>query len=118
MKVKMDEEKVEREMERIQVAIADRKMAELARVTWRRHQGGGGMAEEIVEVALRGIMGGLERIMKSADCVRLKALKGMLDVLTPLQCVQFLSATLSLYLRLRQCGINTHMDAINLNMQD
>ncbi|XP_028764851.1 protein DOG1-like 4 [Neltuma alba] len=115
MKVRVEEEKVEREMERLQVAMADRKMAELAKLSSRH---GHGVADGLVEVALKGVMGGLEKVMKAADCVRLKTLKGTLDVLTPLQRVQFLAATLSLYLRLRQWGMNVHLAASELNIQD
>ncbi|KAI9121418.1 hypothetical protein K1719_008451 [Acacia pycnantha] len=118
MKVRVEEEKVEREMERLQVAMADRKMAELVKLSSRHHDSPSSVAEGLVEVAVRGVMGGLEKVMKAADCVRLKTLKGTLDVLTPLQSVQFLAATLSLYLRLRQWGINTHMAAPKLNIQD
>jgi hypothetical protein len=42
--------------------------------------------------------------MKAADCVRLRTLKGVLDVLSPLQCVDFLAATTMLQIQLRQWG--------------
>lgn len=55
-------------------------------------------------MALKGLLGGLEREMKAADCVRLKTLKGVLEVLNPLQCVDFLAAICMLQIRLRQLG--------------
>ncbi|KAJ6707182.1 hypothetical protein OIU85_027525 [Salix viminalis] len=58
----------------------------------------------LVEVALKGLMAGLEKVMKAADCVRLRTLKGVLDVLTPLQCVNFLAATSMLQIQIRQWG--------------
>jgi hypothetical protein len=58
----------------------------------------------LVEVAMKGLMAGLEKVMKAADCVRLRTLKGVLDVLSPLQCVDFLAATTMLQIQLRQWG--------------
>nr|GMD08347.1 protein DOG1-like 4 [Ipomoea batatas] len=68
-KIKAEEEKVEREMERQQVAVADRRM-----------------------------------VMKMADCVRLKTLKGLLDVLGPTQSVHFLASASMLQIQMRKCG--------------
>lgn len=106
IKIRMEEEKVEREMERLQVAMADRKMVELAKLSSRALNGHdtATQVDGLVEVALKGVMSGLEKLMKGADCVRLKTLKGVLDVLTPMQCAEFLAATLTLQLRLRQWG--------------
>ncbi|PON87303.1 TGA transcription factor [Trema orientale] len=107
VKIRLEEEKVEREMERQQVAMADRRMLELARLAG----GGGGSAtavaghvEGLVEVGLKSMFSGLERVMKAADCVRLKTLKGVLEELTPLQCVDFLASTCMLQIQLRQSG--------------
>lgn len=106
LKIRFEEERVEREMERQQVAMADQKMVELARLTARVRNGGGAVAEVegLVDVAMKVMLSGLERVMKAADCVRLKALKGVLDLLTPLQCVEFLAATGMVQIRLRQWG--------------
>ena len=104
LKIRYEEERVEREMERQQVAMADRKMVELARLATRVRNGGGAVAEVegMVDMAIKVTLNGLERVMKAADCVRLKALKGMLDLLSPLQCVEFLAATGMIQIRLRQ----------------
>ncbi|KAE9598920.1 hypothetical protein Lal_00022556 [Lupinus albus] len=112
MRIKMEEEKVESEMERQQVALADRKTVELAKMCSRARNddgggGGGGdvvMVAEKVGVTMKGVLTGLEKIMKSSDCVRLKTLKGVLDLLTPMQCVYFLAANIAMQLRLRQWG--------------
>jgi hypothetical protein len=105
LKIRLEEEKVEREMERLQVAMADRKMVELARLASRVKSGDVvGQVDGLVEVALKGLLGGLEKVMKAADCVRLKSLKGMLEVLSPLQCVDFLAAFCMLEIRRRQWG--------------
>ncbi|XP_050370875.1 protein DOG1-like 4 [Argentina anserina] len=104
LKTRYEEERVEREMERQQVAMADRKMVELARLTTRVRNGGGAVAEVegMVDMAIKVMLNGLERVMKAADCVRLKALKGVLDLLSPLQCVEFLAANGMVQIKLRQ----------------
>ncbi|CAK7350409.1 unnamed protein product [Dovyalis caffra] len=105
VKIRLQEEKVEREMERQQMAMADRKMLELARFTGRVQDSETmDRVDGLVEVALKGVMAGLEKVMKAADCVRLRTLKGVLDVLSPLQCVDFLAATSMLQIQLRKWG--------------
>ncbi|KAK7306527.1 hypothetical protein VNO77_44474 [Canavalia gladiata] len=115
MKIRMEEEKVEREMERQQVAMADRKMMELVKMCSRGRSSSssssssscnGDAVTTQVDVALKGLLAGLERVMKASDCVRLKTLKGVLDVLGPMQCVDFLAANIAMQLRLRQWGKN------------
>ena len=96
VKIRGEEEKVEREMERQQVAIGDRKMVELARI---RNDN-----DELVELALKGLRMSLERVMKMADCVRLKTLKGLLEILNPLQSVDFLAAISTIQIQMRKRG--------------
>ncbi|KAK6917697.1 Transcription factor TGA like domain [Dillenia turbinata] len=111
-RIRLDEEKVEREMERQQVALADRGMVELARLASRVTVRDGGRGTEsaavrvegLLESALKGLLTGLEKVMKSADCVRLKTFKGVLDVLTPLQCIQLLAAFSMRQVQLREWG--------------
>ncbi|KAF2303101.1 hypothetical protein GH714_013791 [Hevea brasiliensis] len=104
VKIRLEEEKVEREIKRQQVAIADRKMAELVRLVLRVKNGEQvRQADELVQVALKGVAG-LEKVMKAADCVRLRTLKGVLDVLSPLQCVEFLARIGMRQILLRQWG--------------
>lgn len=81
-------------MERQQVAIGDRKMVELARI---RNDN-----DELVELALKGLRMSLERVMKMADCVRLKTLKGLLEILNPLQSVDFLAAISTIQIQMRK----------------
>ncbi|KAJ9136025.1 hypothetical protein P3X46_033141 [Hevea brasiliensis] len=106
VKIRLEEEKVEREMERQQVAVADKKMAELARLVVRVKNGEQvNQVEGMVQVALKGIlMAGLEKVMKAADCVRLRTLKGILDILKPLECAEFLAEIGMLQIQLRQYG--------------
>ncbi|XP_057985358.1 protein DOG1-like 4 [Hevea brasiliensis] len=105
LKRRLEEEKVEREMERQQVVVVDRKMLELVRLVVRVKNGEEvRQVERLVQVALKGVMVGLEKVMKAVDCVRLRTLKGVLDVLSPLQCVEFLAGIDILQILLRQWG--------------
>ncbi|KAI3710156.1 hypothetical protein L2E82_39930 [Cichorium intybus] len=99
MKIKMEEEKVEREMERQQVGMADRRMVEMVKLM---RFGGGGDAMAVLGV--KGLLSGLERVMKMGDCVRLKTLKGLLDVMNPKQCVELLAAQSMFHVQLRKWG--------------
>ncbi|MCL7026891.1 hypothetical protein MKW94_001444 [Papaver nudicaule] len=112
----LEEEKVEREMERQQVSMADRKMVELARLQSRLRNGEtGSEVEELVQVAMKVLVSALEKIVKTADCVRLKALKGVLEILTPLQCVDFMAAFLMLQIQMRRLGKRKDHDQLMLN---
>jgi len=60
--------------------------------------------DSVAEVAVKEVLAGLERVMKASDCVRLKTLKGVLDLLTPMQSVDFLAANITTLLRFNQWG--------------
>lgn len=98
---RMEEEKVEMEMERLQMALAGRRMVELSRVMGRARDG---EVVDGVEVALEALMRGLEKVAVSADCVRLKALKRVVEVLTPLQSVDYMAAVIMLQVQFRNWG--------------
>ncbi|XAR66581.1 hypothetical protein NMG60_11012863 [Bertholletia excelsa] len=103
-KIKLEEERVEREMERLQVSMADRQMVELARLATRVKDGGSAAAQVdgLMDAAWKSLMGGLERVMKMADCVRLKTLKGLLELLNPVQCVEFLAGMGTVQVQIRR----------------
>nr|DAD21234.1 TPA_asm: hypothetical protein HUJ06_022697 [Nelumbo nucifera] len=88
-----------------QVGLADRPMVELARLTTRVRNGEvASKFDGYVDVALDTLLGGLERVMKMADCLRLKALKGLLDVLTVLQSMDLMAAMLMQKIQVRRFG--------------
>ena len=89
LKTKMEEQKVEREMERQQVSMADRRTVEIVTC------GGADMAV---------VLSGLEKVMKMGDCVRLKTLKGLLDLMNPKQSVELLAAQAMFQVQLRRWG--------------
>ncbi|XP_073057526.1 protein DOG1-like 4 [Primulina eburnea] len=109
VKIGLEEERVEREMERQQVSVADRKMVELVKLEIQAKKNGSPEAvtkvNELVEVALKVMLAGLQKVMKMADSARLKTLKGVLEVLTPRQCVDFLSAMSMLQIQTRKWGL-------------
>ncbi|KAF2303105.1 hypothetical protein GH714_013802 [Hevea brasiliensis] len=85
--------------------FSNKKMAELVRLVVRVKNGEEvRQVEGLVQVALKGVMAGLEKVMKAVDCVRLRTLKGVLDLLSPLQCVEFLAGIGMLQILLRQWG--------------
>lgn len=104
-KIKGEEMKVERDMERQQVSMADRRMVELARLSSGvKKAEAAAEVDGLVEAAFKVLSVGLERVMKMADCVRLKTLKGVLDLMSPKQSVDLLSATSLLQIQLRKWG--------------
>ncbi|PIA42172.1 hypothetical protein AQUCO_02100201v1 [Aquilegia coerulea] len=118
LKIGGEEEKVEREMERHQVSIGDRRMLELARLTAqiKEHKEIAEEVKKLVDVAMNTLLVGLEKIMKTADCVRLKTIKEVLDILTPLQSVNFMAASLILQIQLRNWGKRRHSKEELLNL--
>lgn len=109
MKTRHEEDKVERDMERQQVGMADRKMVELARMA--STEGTAGEADRMVEAAIVELGAGMELVMKGGDCVRLKTLKGLLEVLSPAQGVGFLGALTVVLLRMREKGMKRSTSA-------
>ncbi|KAF2303075.1 hypothetical protein GH714_013514 [Hevea brasiliensis] len=65
---------------------------------WGASEAGGGTDADGTERS----NGGTEKVMKETDCVRLRTLNGVLDVLSPLQCVEFLAGIGMLQIQLRQ----------------
>lgn len=109
-KIRVEEEKVERQMEVQQVSMAVEKwMLELARVAaWRRSSRISREEEEEEEgrkaVVVKALLVGLEKVVRAADCVRLRTLKGVLEVLSPWQRVDFLATSATLHMELRKYG--------------
>ncbi|XP_042478040.1 protein DOG1-like 4 [Macadamia integrifolia] len=104
-RIRIEEDRVDREMERQQVSIADKPMVDLSRLATQVKNGEVvGELEKYVDMALSSLLVGLEQVMKMADCVRLKALKGVVEILNPLQSVDFMAAIAMLQIQLRKAG--------------
>lgn len=108
IRIRTEERKVESEMERQQVAMADRKIVELTRmvssINNREQPNASNKIDELVGMALKGLFASLEKVMKMADCVRLMTLKGILDVLNPVQGVNLLTSLSMLQIHMRKWG--------------
>jgi len=102
-RIRSEEEKVERDMERQQMALGDQRMVELARLASRRNEARDQVMRQ-VDGAVKGLLQGLEKVMKIADYTRLKTLKGLLDVLNPRQGVDFLAVFAMLQIQMRKLG--------------
>ncbi|CAK9327510.1 unnamed protein product [Citrullus colocynthis] len=109
LRIKAQQDRVDRDMERHQMALADRDMVHLSRLRTRSRRSGEReplLLDGQVDVAINALLRRLEKTMKAADCVRLNTLKGILDLLTPLQCVRFCLSISLIHIRLRQWGNN------------
>ncbi|KAI4297442.1 hypothetical protein L6164_037333 [Bauhinia variegata] len=111
IKTMMEEEKVERQIQRIYMcwSVTERRMEELTQLgldVIDQHNGLLIVAQITtqMELEIKQIVDALENAIKRADCVRLVALKGLHDILNPMQYLDFLASFLSQQLRLRQWG--------------
>ncbi|KAF8018653.1 hypothetical protein BT93_H3524 [Corymbia citriodora subsp. variegata] len=95
-----------------QETVADASMVELSHAITEMTRAGGGEAavenapamEEEVESALAAKEEGLEEILHMADDLRLRTLKEVLNILSPIQAVHFLIAAAELHLRIHEWG--------------
>lgn len=95
-----------------QETVADASMVELSHAVTAMIQGGGREAEaenaaameEEVESALAAKEEGLKEILQIADGLRLRTLKEILNILSPMQAVHFLIAAAELHLRIHEWG--------------
>ncbi|XP_059433334.1 protein DOG1-like 4 [Corylus avellana] len=107
-----EERDMTEKMAKIQETVADESMVELSHtVTELIISGGpggdgdGDGVEERVELALALKEEVLEEILLKADNLRLRTLKAILDVFTPIQAVHFLIAAAELHLRVHDWGM-------------
>ncbi|GER27839.1 transcription factor-related [Striga asiatica] len=107
--IKTEEEKVESEMRSLHIlATADPKMLELVRMGMEADRSGSPAAmdkvDKMVDVALQMLRGRLLKLMKMADCARLKALKGVLDVVGPMNGLTYFTSVSIFLIGLRNLG--------------
>ncbi|EPS72055.1 hypothetical protein M569_02704, partial [Genlisea aurea] len=107
-RTRMDEAKVDTEMERHQVEVASRRVVDVVATERKalRSQDPTAMAEAaaMVRATVNGMVAGVEKVMRSADCARLRCLKGILDVLNPDQRLRFLTSMSAALIQLRASG--------------
>ncbi|XP_068331917.1 protein DOG1-like 4 [Pyrus communis] len=104
-----EERDISEKMDKQQEAVADSSMVNLSHVITELMNAGSGddpVAEEDprVESALASKEQGLEEILHRADNLRLRTLKSITHILTPIQAVHFLIAAAELHLRVHDWG--------------
>ncbi|KAK9266215.1 hypothetical protein L1049_012418 [Liquidambar formosana] len=96
-----------------QERVADSSMVELSHIatelirsgqTSQNAAGGGGLEDGRVESTLAPKEEGLEEVLARADDLRLRTLKAVIEILTPIQAVHFLIAAAELHQRLHEWG--------------
>lgn len=93
---------------KVQESVADKSMVELSNLVsemMRNEDEDEGEGEgERVELTLEMKKDEMEELLHMADDLRLKTLKAVIEILTPLQGVHFLIAAAELHLRLHEWG--------------
>ncbi|CAJ2676794.1 unnamed protein product [Trifolium pratense] len=90
-----------------QETVADAPMVELSHVVSEMIRGGENEKKELeerIESVIEPKVEGLMRILHRADDLRLRALQGIVNILTPKQAIYFLIAAAELHLRLHEWG--------------
>ncbi|KAG6422785.1 hypothetical protein SASPL_113166 [Salvia splendens] len=82
-----------------QETVADEEMVELSGAHVVEEE------EERVGLALKGKEEGFDKVLRSADRLRLETLKGVVGILSPMQAVHFLIAAAELHLSLHEWGM-------------
>lgn len=106
-----EEKEITEKMAKHQETVADSSMVELSHVVTDFMRSGGEagrygdeVKREKVESTLAPKEKGLEVLLQRSDDLRLKTLKAIVEVLTPIQTVHFLIAAAELHLRLHEWG--------------
>ncbi|EXB53541.1 hypothetical protein L484_007912 [Morus notabilis] len=107
-----EEKEISEEMAKRQETLAAPDIVELSHVVSEQMTAGGGGSrdgdeeeeEERVETALKPKEKGLEEVLERADELRLRTLKDVIHLLTPIQAVHFLIAAAELHLRIHEWG--------------
>ncbi|XP_057492749.1 protein DOG1-like 4 [Actinidia eriantha] len=100
-----NEKDVTEKMAKVQETLADTSMVELSHaVSDMRRGGDADVEEERVESVLGPKEEGLEEVLHSADVLRLRTLKSVVEILTPIQAVHYLIAAAELHLRFHEWG--------------
>lgn len=99
----IEERETTEKMARVQETVADGKMVELSQ---EATEGGDNDTDMVVRVAvaLTDKEDELEEMIHKADDLRLRTLKGVINILTPMQSVHFLIAAAELHLRVHEWG--------------
>ncbi|XP_008793320.3 protein DOG1-like 4 [Phoenix dactylifera] len=97
------EKEISEEEARTQEGVADKQMVLLSHVL--REMGRDGKAAEMMEPAMQDKRAGMERVLERADALRQETLKGVVEILRPMQTIHFLITAAELRLRVREYGM-------------
>ncbi|OMP01152.1 hypothetical protein COLO4_12110 [Corchorus olitorius] len=109
-----EEKKVSEKMAKLQETVADSSMVELSHLASEMMRRRGSAAGEVdggeehekerVMAAVESKEEGLQKVLQKADNLRLKTLKAVIEILSPIQAVHFLIAAAELHLRIHEWG--------------
>ncbi|KAK6931310.1 Transcription factor TGA like domain [Dillenia turbinata] len=109
-----EEKEITEKMAKQQETVADSSMVDLSHVVSElmrkrsSEDGGARLEEQEVQLSVESALGpkeeGLEQILQLADDLRLRTLKGVIEILSPIQAVHFLIAAAELHLRFHDWG--------------
>ncbi|XWS29943.1 hypothetical protein CRYUN_Cryun24cG0074000 [Craigia yunnanensis] len=103
-----EEKEISEKMATHQETVADSSMVELSHLVSEMMRSGDGesvgVEKERVEPVLKSKEEGLKEILQRADDLRLKTLKAVIDILSPILGVHFLIAAAELHLRIHEWG--------------
>ncbi|KAK9057588.1 hypothetical protein SSX86_022424 [Deinandra increscens subsp. villosa] len=104
-----EERKITEKMAKLQESAADRPMVGLSNAVsdmMRNEDGDGGEeSDRKVESTMEPKKDALEKLLNMADDLRMETLRGVIEILTPIQAVYFLIAAAELHLRLHDWGL-------------
>lgn len=108
-KARSEEEKVERRMERLQMDLAGKGVMELARVSSRGEAGDLGRDDGLRMQAgmIKGVLEGLESVVRSADAIRMKTLVSVIAILSPIQGVDFLTSAVTIQIQIMRWAMGS-----------
>lgn len=103
------EREISEEIARCQETLAGPDMIELSNMVSEQSVNNDSIIDDVeeedrVESALKPKEKGLEEVLNRADKLRLKTLKDLIDLLTPIQAVHFLIAAAQLHLKIHEWG--------------
>ncbi|XVF14757.1 hypothetical protein REPUB_Repub09cG0089500 [Reevesia pubescens] len=103
-----EEKEISEKMAKLQETVADSSMVELSQLVSEIMTSGDGegvgFEKGRVESAVESKVEGLMQMLQRADDLRLKTLKAVIDILSPIQGVHFLIAAAELHLRIHEWG--------------
>lgn len=109
-----EERELSEEMAKLQETVASAHVLELARGVGRERGGERMEVESVVEA----LQVSLEVILEGADLLRLKTVRKVVDILSPIQTVGFLAEAAQLQLRIRRWALQKDASRTRIHQRD